>query len=36
MYGLMLDHVKGYVIIMDGNMPAIYESMKIFKTKAYE
>ena len=33
-YRLMLDHLKGFVIILDGDMSAIYKSV-FFVSKAY-
>ena len=35
MYRFMLDHLKGFVIVLDGDVPAIYESVKLFKSEAY-
>ena len=33
MYRLMLDHLKGFVIVMDGDMPVIYESVIFLRSK---
>ena len=35
MYGLKLDNVNRFVVIVDGYVPAIYESVEFFKTEAY-
>ena len=33
MYGLMLGHPEGIVIVVDGDMPAIYESVEFSSLK---
>ena len=35
MYRLIVDHIEGFVIFLDCDVPAIYESMKFVKSEAY-
>ena len=35
MHRLMLDHLKGFVTILNGDVAAIYESVNFFESESY-